>query len=411
VDVGTRNSQVVDEATVNSFKGAVGLYNGAIGRMENAVGQYALTTSLFTDELNETRTLGDMWQALDARTKVDSSILSDYNFRNLSGVRGQAQQAIGALARYPTLASPAMTGELYALQGMSEVLLAELFCSGIPLTDAPLGQDFTYSGALSMTDVLHRAVAHFDSALAMANDSVAIVTLAKVGKGRALLDLGEYDSAAAAVAGVATGDQYLVRYITTSSTAGLRNPYAVDAVSQAFVVTSAEGQNGMIWKTTPQDPRVPLAALGSQWKQAKYLAASSPIVFADGVEARLIEAEARLHAKDYGGWITILQTLAASLPGTPTPTDPGAVGGSDSARVSLQFHERAFWLFMTGHRQGDLRRLIRQYGRAQVSTYPTGTYTPSLFAYPVYGSDINVAPPRTERDRNPLYAGCLDRNA
>jgi len=40
-------------------------------------------------------------------------------------------------------------------------------------------------------------------------------------------------------------------------------------------------------------------------------------------------------------------------------TDPGTA----EARVDLLFRERAFWFFLTGHRQGDLRRLIRQYGR------------------------------------------------
>jgi len=38
------------------------------------------------------------------------------------------------------------------------------------------------------------------------------------------------------------------------------------------------------------------------------------------------------------------------------------------------FRERAFWMYLTGHRLGDLRRLVRQYGRGEESVYPTGAY-------------------------------------
>jgi hypothetical protein len=51
-------------------------------------------------------------------------------------------------------------------------------------------------------------------------------------------------------------------------------------------------------------------------------------------------------------------------------TDPGTA----TARVDLMFRERAFWMYLTGHRLGDLRRLVRQYGRAKESVYPTGAY-------------------------------------
>ena len=38
--------------------------------------------------------------------------------------------------------------------------------------------------------------------------------------------------------------------------------------------------------------------------------------------------------------------------------------GNQDAAIDLLFSERAFWMFATGHRLGDMRRLIRQYGRA-----------------------------------------------
>lgn len=410
VDVGVTDSSLVDPSVVHSYDGAIGLHDGAVGLMETAFSEYTVTTGTFTDELNNSLTGGTPYLNVDARMGNDSSELSSANFKYLLQARGQAQQAIGAMTAYAASAPKALTGELYAIEGMSEVMLSELFCSGVPLDDTPFGKDFSYSPAVSRNDVLNRAIAHFDSAAALAIDSAPIMTLAKVGKGRALLDLGQYADAAAAVADVPTDAQYAVQYVTNTGTT--YNMIAVATSSYQMVVTNNEGRNGMTWVTSPQDPRVPLVPFnGAMWQQAKYGSQGSSIILADGVEARLIEAESQLQAKDYGAWIGTLQALAATMSGVSTPTDPGAVNGSDSARVSLQFHERAFWLYLTGHREGDLRRLIRQYGRIAPNVYPTGLFSPATFSFPVYGADINVAPPRTEFQYNPLYKGCIDRNA
>jgi hypothetical protein len=92
--------------------------------------------------------------------------------------------------------------------------------------------------------------------------------------------------------------------------------------------------------------------------------------------------------------------------GLPLLDDPG----SDTARVSLLFRERAFWMFGTGHRTGDLRRMIRQYGRVASQLFPVGL-NPYLYNDPrVYGGEVNLEPPASERN-NPNYHGCLSRDA
>jgi hypothetical protein len=68
--------------------------------------------------------------------------------------------------------------------------------------------------------------------------------------------------------------------------------------------------------------------------------------------------------------------------------------------------ERAFWMFGTGHRLADLRRLVRNYGRPQETVFPTGTYAPGQD----YGTQVNLAIPIEEKN-NPNAQGCLDRNA
>jgi hypothetical protein len=75
--------------------------------------------------------------------------------------------------------------------------------------------------------------------------------------------------------------------------------------------------------------------------------------------------------------------------------------------VNLLFRERGFWLFLTGQRQGALRRLIRQYGRTQETVYPIGAHPPTGLPY---GEDVTLPIPILEYV-NPLFTGCLSREA
>jgi len=86
----------------------------------------------------------------------------------------------------------------------------------------------------------------------------------------------------------------------------------------------------------------------------------------------------------------------------PPLVDPG----TPDARISLQFREKAFWTYGRGERLGDLRRLVRQYGRPQDQVFPTGTF----FKGGSYGTDVNLPVPQAELN-NPSYTGCIDRSA
>ena len=104
------------------------------------------------------------------------------------------------------------------------------------------------------------------------------------------------------------------------------------------------------------------------------------------------------------GWLVILdagtgirelgRSLLDRADGTP-------VEGED-----LLFAERAFWLYATGHRLSDMRRLLRApYSRAEDTVFPTGDYHKGGS----YGSDVNLPIP-IEEENNPTSVGCLDRN-
>jgi hypothetical protein len=132
---------------------------------------------------------------------------------------------------------------------------------------------------------------------------------------------------------------------------------------------------------------------------------------ASGIEARLIEAEAALHDDDIPGWALTLNTLRAAGGATPIPalTDDSTTTATDTMRVGVMFRERAFWMFGTGHRQGDMRRLIRQYGRTPEKVYSVGVLNLSV---PIaYNPTPVMEIPQAELDNNPKSPVCINRDA
>jgi len=250
-------------------------------------------------------------------------------------------------------------------------------------------------------------------------DSIArlrVRNLAVLGKGRALLDKADFPGAAAAVA-VVPAD---FSYSTFHSVATDRQRNGVFVFNNQppngtgrFSVSDREGMNGLDFRSAG-DPRVVAPQNGKGFDNTsplyvlqKYTSATSPVHVADGVEARLIEAEAQLRAGDGPGMVTSLNALRIDAVNNggfnlAALADPGP-SPNDSVRVDLLFRERAFWLFATGHRLGDLRRLARApYGRAVKSLYPTGVYT---HTNTVYGDNTELPVPFSERN-NPNFTGC-----
>jgi hypothetical protein len=181
--------------------------------------------------------------------------------------------------------------------------------------------------------------------------------------------------------------------------------------------SNREGTNGLPFRNG--DARTPFHDFGPRSAfdgtrnlivTLKYPSRDASTVLADGTEARLIQAEAAL-AGNYagaGGTLAILNGLraAAGLPAL-------APAATAAAQVDQLFSERGFWLYLTGHRLGDLRRLSRStatggYGRNTESVFPTGIYTGRGGG--VYGPDVNFPIPIEESNANPNVTGCIDRN-
>jgi hypothetical protein len=455
---------VPDPNSTHNPPGAVALYEGAIFQFRAAFAgagagdSFVPVTGLLTDELQS----GDIGLAssFSSAMLVDSRVLKEYTdprqdnqsvisdvYNYLQETRGQARQARGALGAYAPNAPKALAGHLEAIEGYADVFLADLFCSGIPLSTLNFGGDFTYQPGSSTEVVYQHAVAFFDSALAVVGDSARILNMARVGKGRALLALGQYADAAAAVAQVPDEFQYAIQFNTavggnvtgTPSNNGFENlNFAGLDFGQhrgiPLTMVDREGMNGLPFESGG-DPRSAWTLYGTNGNGIPLsspmmydAAGDSPIVLASGIEARLIQAEAALPA-NAGSWLTTLNAIRTdgtfdtqpdSADSTKTDTlwhaGTGGVSGlkplvdpgGASARVTLLFDERAYWLFLTGHRQGDLRRLIRQYGRPQEQVYPIGSYPG---AYNSYGIDVTAPIPGNERISNSLFTGCRNRGA
>ncbi len=418
-------ANLISAGQLGDSAGAEGLRVGTIGlfafNVGVAPGQVRLT-GILTDEFAD----GDGSNSpqvppVNARAlNSNAPTLFDGSYGGFQKVRIMAGQAVKALEQSAPSSTGTEVAELFALAGYTEVLLGEDVCPGVPLSNVSSDGTAVYGDPLPTDSLFTRALIDFDSAAAHDAGDPSTASLIAVGQGRALVDLGRYAEAAARVAQVPVG----FVYSTTMAPSSAFSVYAGDAQSGDFTVADQKGINGLAF-VSAHDPRVPTVTLGTTFVGTPWIYplkfpmnanTNDPIPLADGVEAQLIIAEAALAAHDPATWLTTLNQLRANYVTArgPYPADTSyhtlaSLGdpGSDSARVSLTFRERAFWLYGTGHRLGDLRRLIRQYGRDQSTVFPSGPYLDGAESvlYPTYGTAVNF-PIGSVEQTNPKFHGC-----
>jgi hypothetical protein len=423
----TQNPNIVDATNLDTPAGAQTKRLGAISQFvlakdgdynfvnipgtnpplsNDASDGHILLSGVLSDELVNpgfipTRTEIDLRQG-----QPNNVTISDY-YRSLHRARAAAEDAATSLQTFsPDPTTDRGIPETLALAGYTYVLFAEDFCSGVPVSHTVNGE-IVYGDQLTTTQVLDTAVARFQAALAQPSivPGDTIHSLASVGLGRALLDLGDFAGAALAVQSVPADFVYFTEHATSPS--ALQNTVELALSGGNFGVDNKEGGTGLPF-VSEEDIRVTgdsgTGTDGSTptWIPSKYPTLDSPIPTADYLEAQLIIAESNLQAGNFPGTLTILNTLREGA-GLADTTDPGTPQG----QVDLLFHERAFWLYLTGHRLGDLRRLIRQYGRPADSVFPSGFYFKGGLTY---GDAVNLPLPQTETN-NPKVQACLDRNA
>jgi hypothetical protein len=261
---------------------------------------------------------------------------------------------------------------------------------------------------------------------------VAIKQAALITKARILIDQNRNQAGTAAALVSASTVPSTYQYLWTTSTATTTDDNGTwqfaNSVGRMTVGDSSITYQGKKFATlnavpfaSAGDPRVPVLVGATKGLSAEdgltpfflqqiWKNRDDPFPMVSGIDARLIEAEARLNASDISGMMVILNALRSAPPtiGTYTPAAMAAL--PDPATIddatTLFFREKAFWTFGRGQRLGDLRRLVRQYGRTQDKVFPSGQH----YKGGNYGSDVNLPVPDAERV-NPQFTGCLDRTA
>jgi hypothetical protein len=378
-------------------------YSGAV------IGRFVVVSALLTDELYSTGT-GTFATATDQRAQFPlgdgNSAAGTYNL--LHRARRAAIRAFRALEDDGDGNTPdASLMKMY--EGFTYIALGEGFCSGIPFSEVAPDGELIHGVPISTNQVFEEAITRFDHAISIDGSNYA----AAIGKGRALANLGRHVEAAAAVASVPT--TYTKQIL-----------HSDNSTDQTNAVWSLQDNGRYGFGVTPdgsdvvrnlKDPRMLYLDGGPGFDEGIKLylfllmsERDSPVMLADGIEARLIEAEADLVA---GGtaWLGILNDLRAGVDdlmagkypnyasilamateaGNVEPlgllNDPGVM----KERVKLLLDERLAWMAMTGHRLGDLRRLLREDPYRGMFTadeiFPSGRY----FKAGDYGTDVNLA--------------------
>ncbi len=365
---------------------------------------------------------------------INATLSTIYN--NLQRARATADRT--SALYYKLLADSPQRSETQAIAGFTYILLAEMYCNGVPISDFDVSTtEFTLGTPQTGVQLFTRALAKLDSAVvgldSTASANASIVNLIRVGRGRALLNLNRPVDAAAAVSLVPT--TYRFALFHSENTARQNNGIFLPTLNfPRFSVSAVEGGTGLRYRLDTADVRVfsprgrgnvvalspSVGADGStpMFVQTKYSNRSATVSFADGIEARLIEAENL--ARSGGAYLPILNALRANIatliiapPGpstsllnVPVAVLPPLVAPATQAdQINQVFQERAYWLFLTGHRLGDMRRLIKHIGRNSEAVFPTGTY----FKGGAYGVDVNFPVPFQETN-NVNFTQCLDRN-
>ena len=365
--------------------GAFGDFAAAYSGSTNG-DSYVTVTALMSDEFYSAGTFATR-TATDRRLQQTpaNTNTSDDAYIDLQFARRALKDAAARVATDIGTSDPDYI-ELKALEGYTLTMLGESFCSAVPLSNVVEGE-FVYSAPLTSSQLFDSAVAKFDASLAAEDNH-----LAAIGKGRALLAQGNAAAAAAAVADVPTDYVYLIFH----SESGSSNDVYSKQNNGRFSQSDVEGGSGPAFRSSG-DPRTPWEqdSLGGfdenidLYHSLLYTSFSDDHPLATGIEARLIEAEAALQAGNYGDMTGILNDLRSDNPRVDVDGDPivlpdlPAVTTEDAALDQL-FDERAYWLYLTGHRLNDLRRLMYEYGFTEDEAYPSGSY----FKGGSYGDDV-----------------------
>ena len=411
-------------ATYNNRQGAMRLTQATVNELSSAITRYIISSGLLTDEL------GDASGSIGGKDQRSGRSIESPPHN----VRTFARLARGVVRKYVSGETSAWQARLFMYEAYAEILIADGWCSGVPLSTLDFEGDWTYKPGSTTDEIYMHAIQLLDSAAERAIDSLALQSAIRVLKARSQLALGRYAEARQTILGVHEGFRYDMRIAFDAGADRLVTDPRYSAFISFASVSNHEGGNGLPYRSSDDNRTRSTPLTNSAGVQTffpvKYQTTgdSTSFTLTSGIEAQLILAEAALHENNAPQMMTILNSLRTSgtytvdtiqlggggeridtlwnagsggVPGLHPFTDHPA---TTENQLKLLFSERAAWLFLTGSRQGDLRRLVRKYGMDREQVYPTGIYTVPNFTG-VYGTDISFSLDDLEF-RNPLFKGC-----
>ncbi len=428
-----QDKDVINPEDAQSAAGANAVRIGALGRLTSATSGGSssseglfLLSGLFSDEWNNGDSFIARWEVDQRSITPQNTFLTDVD-RMLNRARLSAFQAVGLLENFNPTGPKADVAEMYFVQAYVENAIGEHYCNGLVFSTVMDGAEI-YGSPTTTTVAFETALAHADSGLAIITGTSTADVRSRNAlmllRGRVLVNLNRLPDAAAAVASVPSSFKYQVQHSQTTTDNAI---WSYNIIARRYSLSTSEGTNGLNF-VTAKDPRLPNCVGGDAvcrvngatfvdrddksaspyFVQLIWPVRTAAVTLAGGVEARLIEAEAANKAGNFALFIQKLnqaRTEGGVAGLTANLVDPA----TDAGRVDLLFRERAFWMFGTGHRVGDLRRLIKFYGRTAESVFPTGAWHKGGS----YGPDVNFPVPQAEENNPNVTVGntCTDRAA
>jgi starch-binding outer membrane protein, SusD/RagB family len=386
------------------------LVNGAIGDFECAYNRYVVGSGLFADEVSvaisqtanfdydaRRMTTNHPYGTNHCNSPTPSSTQQPGIYTTLSVARATAHTAAAKLEGWTDAEVPnrsKLIGQAYAYAGYDLVLLGEGMCS-IAINLGP---------EIQPPAIFAEAVTRFTKAIAAAttaNDATTL-NLARLGRARALLDIGGAANLAAAAADAALiPNTFVVNTSSDATNTRRQNAAFISMAQNSYSTVDSVYRNVPVPGGTTQDPRVAVTdlnrngtATGSRaWIPTKYNLVTAPMRVASYAEAQLIIAENAASTGDINGAVTAINNARARTANVPAYVAPVGATAADVKTQIIEERRREF--FVEGHRLGDLRRYGLPFLPAAGTAYRYGGNYGTLTCFPL---------PDVERINNPTIA-------
>src|SRR6185503_19369001 len=313
------NPSQIDASTLYVPANAQLLVNGAIGDFECAFTRYVTGSGILSDEIaaaigNTVNFNYDRRLVTPADVYAGSCTSGAQQpafYTALSTARADADTAHARFEEWTdeqVKDRVKLMGQLSTYAGYSLVILGEGMCSAA----------INVGPELTSAQLFSEAKLRFDKAITeatTANDA-ATLNLARLGRARALLNLGDLPNAAIDAATIPAS---FVANISMDATNTRRQNIVFVHITQSFFGTVDPSFRNVLLDNAP-DPRVAVTNSGRTgsaantpiWTPNKYPLVNSPIPLAKYAEAQLIIAEARIAANDLAGAATAINNARNS---------------------------------------------------------------------------------------------------